>query len=122
LKEQVVGVIGIARGTDSDVGFSDEDVSILRRFADLAVIALKNARLYEKAQKEIEFRRNTEVELRDANQLLQLQVERVELLQQQLKELAVRDSLTNLFNRRYLQEMLEVEFARSRRSKHPWQS
>jgi diguanylate cyclase (GGDEF)-like protein len=30
--------------------------------------------------------------------------------------MAVRDSLTNLFNRRYLQEMLEVEFARSRRS------
>ena len=47
---------------------------------------------------------------------MQLQIERVELLQLQLQELAVRDSMTNLFNRRYLHEMLEVEFARSTRS------
>jgi len=116
LKEQVVGVIGVAREAESDVIFSEGDVSILKRFADLAVVALQNARLFEKAQKEIDFRRKTEVELRDANQLLQLQIERVELLQEQLKELAVRDSLTELFNRRYLQEMLEVEFARSKRA------
>lgn len=116
LNEQVVGVIGVASDGDSDTVFSDYDVSVLRRFADLAVVALQNARLFEKAQAEINFRRKTEIELRNANQLLQLQVERVELLQQQLQELAVRDSLTNLFNRRYLHEMLEVEFARSKRS------
>ena len=116
LNEQVVGVIGIARGPENDAEFSEEDVWILKRFGDLAVVALQNARLFEEAQKELEFRRNTEVKLRDANQLLQLQIERVELLQEQLKELAVRDSLTNLFNRRYLQEMLIVEFARSKRS------
>ncbi|MBN1452547.1 MAG: diguanylate cyclase [Anaerolineales bacterium] len=116
LKEKVVGVFGVAHGFDNDIVFSEEAVSVLDRFGDLAAVALQNARLYEEAQKEIEFRRKTEVELRDANQLLQLQIERIELLQEQLKELAVRDSLTNLFNRRYLQEMLEVEFARSRRS------
>lgn len=116
LKERVVGVIGVARSAKSKTGFTDEDVSILKRFADLAAVALQNARLYEEAQKEIEFRRKTEIELRDANQLLQLQIERVELLQAQLQELAVRDSLTNLYNRRYLQEMLYVEFARSRRA------
>ncbi len=116
LQERVVGVIGVARGAESKTEFIEEDVSILKRFADLAAVALQNARLYEKAQQEIEYRRKTEVELRNANQLLQLQIERVELLQAQLRELAVRDSLTNLFNRRYLQEMLEVEFARSRRS------
>ena len=116
LKERVVGIIGVARGAENKAEFSEGDVAILKRFADLAAVALQNARLYEKAQQEIEFRRKTEIELRDANQLLQLQIERVELLQAQLRELAVRDSLTNLFNRRYLQEMLEVEFARSRRS------
>jgi diguanylate cyclase (GGDEF)-like protein len=116
LNEDVVGVIGVASGGDSDTVFSDYDVSVLKRFADLAVVALQNARLFEKAQAEIDFRRKTEIELRNANQLLQLQVERVELLQRQLQELAVRDSLTNLFNRRYLHEMLEVEFARSKRS------
>jgi len=116
LNEQVVGVIGVARDYGSENSFTKEDVSVLMRFADLAVLALQNARLFEQAQAEIEFRRKTEIELRNANQLLQLQIERVELLQEQLQELAVRDTLTNLFNRRYLHEMLEVEFARSTRA------
>ena len=116
INEKIVGVFAVAHDPDKDIVFSQEDASILNRFADLAAVALQNARLYEKAQKELEFRRKTEIELRDANQLLQLQIERVELLQVQLRELAVRDSLTNLFNRRYLQEMLEVEFARTKRS------
>jgi diguanylate cyclase (GGDEF)-like protein len=117
LNEQVVGVIEIARGVESDVSFSEEDITVLKRFSALAVLALQNARLFQKAQAEIEFRRKTEIELRNANQVLQLQLERIELLQGQLQEQAVRDSLTNLFNRRYLQEMLGVEFARATRSK-----
>ena len=116
LNEQVVGVIGIARGVESEASFSEEDITVLKRFATLAVLALRNARLFEKAQAEIKFRRKTEMELRNANQVLQFQIERVELLQGQLQELAVRDSLTNLFNRRYLEETLEVELARARRS------
>jgi diguanylate cyclase (GGDEF)-like protein len=115
-KGQVIGVIGIARGIESDLSFSEEDIALLRRFADLAVLALQNARLFEQAQIEIAFRRKTECELRNSNQVLQFQIERIELLQGQLQEQAVRDSLTNLFNRRYLQEMLAVEFARAKRS------
>jgi diguanylate cyclase (GGDEF)-like protein len=116
LKGQVVGVIGVARGVDSSAIFSEDDISVLRRFADLAVVALQNARLFEKAQGEIEFRRKTEIELRNANQLLQLQIERIEILQEQLQELAVRDPLTELYNRRYLQEALESEFSHPDRS------
>jgi diguanylate cyclase (GGDEF)-like protein len=82
-------------------------------------VALQNARLFEKAQKEIDFRRKTEIELRNANQLLQLQIERIEMLQEQLQELAVRDPLTELYNRRYLQESLEIEFAHPERSSLP---
>lgn len=107
---QVAGVIGVAQGAESELDFSEDDVSVLRRFADLAVVALQNARLFEKAQNEIEYRRKTEIELRNANQILQLQIERVEMLQEQLQELAVRDPLTELYNRRYLQEALELEF------------
>jgi diguanylate cyclase (GGDEF)-like protein len=116
LKDRVVGVIGVARGVENEATFSEDDVSTLRRFADLAVVALQNARLFEKAQDEIEFRRRTEIELRNANQVLQLQIERVEMLQEQLQELAVRDPLTELYNRRYLQEALELEFAHPERS------
>jgi diguanylate cyclase (GGDEF)-like protein/PAS domain S-box-containing protein len=116
LNEKVVGVFGVAHGFNSKIDFSNEDVLILSRFADLAAVALQNARLFIKAQAEIKFRRKTEIELRNANQLLQFQIERIELLQEQLRDLAIRDSLTNLFNRRYLHEMLEVEFARSTRA------
>lgn len=117
LNEQVVGVIGIARGLESENSFSEEDIAVLRRFADLAVLAFQNARLFKQAQAEIQFRRKTEIELRNANQVLQFQIERVELLQKELQEQAVRDALTNLFNRRYLEETLGVEFARAERSR-----
>ncbi len=116
LEGQVVGVLVVARGVESDISFSEEDISVLKRFAALAVLALQNARLFEQAQSEIQFRRKTEIELRNANQILQLQIERIELLQEQLQKQAVRDSLTDLFNRRYLQESLKVEFARASRS------
>lgn len=116
LKNQVVGVIGVARGADKDASFTEDDVSVLQRFASLAAVALENARLFREAQKEIEFRRETEVELRNANQILQLQIERVEHLQKQLQELAVRDPLTALYNRRYLQDILDQEFFSSEHS------
>jgi diguanylate cyclase (GGDEF)-like protein len=116
LSGKAVGVLGIAHSFVRDDIFTDDDVAILSRFADLAVVAIQNARLYGKAQKEIEVRKGIEIELRDANQRLQFQVEHVELLREQLKELAVRDTLTDLFNRRYLQEMLEVESARTMRA------
>jgi diguanylate cyclase (GGDEF)-like protein len=118
LDDQVVGVIGVAHEADNDAVFTEDDVSVLQRFADLAVIALKNARAYEKAQNEIEFRRETEIELRNTNQVLQLQIERIELLQDELQELAIRDPLTKLYNRRYLAEMLEIELSHPERSKN----
>jgi diguanylate cyclase (GGDEF)-like protein/PAS domain S-box-containing protein len=119
LNDKFVGVFGVAHGHEKDIVFTDEDVKILNRFADLAVVALQNARLFEKAQDEIQFRRNTEIKLRNANQLLQFQIERVEMLQERLQELAVRDPLTELYNRRYLQEALELEFAHPDRSSMP---
>ncbi len=40
-------------------------------------------------------------------------------LHEKLRDLAIRDPLTSLFNRRYLEEALELELARSRRSGSP---
>ncbi|MGD8403251.1 MAG: diguanylate cyclase [Anaerolineales bacterium] len=119
LKDKVVGVLGVAHSPEKGKVFTNEDVTVLNQFTDMAVVALQNARLFEKAQKEIDFRRKTEIELRNANQLLQLQIERIEMLQEQLQELAVRDPLTELYNRRYLQESLEIEFAHPERSSLP---
>jgi len=108
LDDQIVGVIGVARGAENWDTFSKDDVSLLNRFADLAVVAMQNAQLFKKAQQELDMRRDTENELRNANQILQLQIEHVELLQQQLKEWAVRDPLTELYNRRHFNEALEL--------------
>jgi signal transduction histidine kinase/PAS domain-containing protein len=47
---QVIGVIGIARGREAEQPFSDEEVELLNRFAQLASIALDNARLFAETQ------------------------------------------------------------------------
>jgi diguanylate cyclase (GGDEF)-like protein/PAS domain S-box-containing protein len=55
----------------------------------------------------------------DANERLQTQLEEINELQTELREQALRDSLTGLHNRRYLQETLEREFTRASREGYP---
>jgi signal transduction histidine kinase/DNA-binding response OmpR family regulator/HPt (histidine-containing phosphotransfer) domain-containing protein len=47
---QVVGAIGMAHGAESNLTFGDAEVQLLSRFAELASLALENARLYSEAQ------------------------------------------------------------------------
>jgi signal transduction histidine kinase/CheY-like chemotaxis protein/HPt (histidine-containing phosphotransfer) domain-containing protein len=47
---QVVGTIGMASDVTSDRNFSDQEVELLNRFAELASLALDNARLFLQAQ------------------------------------------------------------------------
>jgi PAS domain S-box-containing protein len=47
---QVVGAIGLAYGADSERVFGTEEIELLSRFAQLASVALDNARLYSAAQ------------------------------------------------------------------------
>jgi len=56
---------------------------------------------------DISERKELEHSLQGANEALRQRVREVEELQQGLKEQAVRDALTGLFNRRYLDETLE---------------
>ena len=67
--------------------------------------------------RDISERKQNEVELQDANQKLRNQLVEIEMLQSQLREQATRDSLTGLFNRRYLEETLTREFQRAEREK-----
>ncbi len=48
--EQVVGTIGMASGAASERTFSGTELELLGRFAELASLALDNARLFEAAQ------------------------------------------------------------------------
>lgn len=64
---------------------------------------------------DISERRAATLALREQNDAMQAQLEEIERLRVALQELAIRDGLTGMFNRRYLDEMLEREIARARR-------
>lgn len=68
--DKVVGVIGLAY-LEPQQTFSDSMIEMLNRFAQLASIALDNARLYQQAQQELAERRRTEEALLEANQFAQ---------------------------------------------------
>ncbi len=60
-----------------------------------------------------------ETELLTANDTLKLNLREIDELQEQLREQANRDPLTDLYNRRYLDSTLERELARCKRNGQP---
>jgi diguanylate cyclase (GGDEF)-like protein/PAS domain S-box-containing protein len=64
-------------------------------------------------------RKEVEKDLRRFNDRLQTQLIEIGRLQSQLREQAIRDALTNVFNRRYLEETLDRELSRAEREKYP---
>ena len=68
---------------------------------------------------DISERKRMETDLQETNAILQHQLLEIHRLQEELREQAVRDGLTNLFNRRYLDETLERELARAKREGYP---
>ncbi len=65
--------------------------------------------------RDITARKQAEAEAQRASELLRTQLLEINALQADLREQAVRDPLTGLFNRRYLAEMLDRELARAAR-------
>lgn len=60
-----------------------------------------------------------EIELRATHETLQTQFNEISMLKDALQKQAIHDPLTNLYNRRYLNEMLEHEVARATRENYP---
>ncbi|MFA6309916.1 MAG: diguanylate cyclase [Sterolibacterium sp.] len=71
---------------------------------------LRREELERKAAQDILVAKNIE---------LQEQIAEIQQLHRQLQEQAMRDSLTGLYNRRYLDETLERELARAKREAYP---
>jgi len=65
--------------------------------------------------RDISERKLAEQKLRQINEELQVQLEEIQELQSQLHEQAMRDVLTGLFNRRYMQEILDQTLAHATR-------
>lgn len=64
--------------------------------------------------RDITDRKSAETNLQQANENLQERLMEIEALQERLHDQAMRDQLTGLFNRHYLQETLDREIARAR--------
>jgi diguanylate cyclase (GGDEF)-like protein/PAS domain S-box-containing protein len=111
--ERVVGVISMQ--SLRAAAYTPEQIRLLETIATQVAGVIENVRLYNKAQAELTQRKRVERSLRQANKRLQTQLAEIEALQAQLREQAIRDSLTGLYNRRYLEETLEAEYQKAKR-------
>jgi diguanylate cyclase (GGDEF)-like protein len=95
----------------------DKALKKAQQSADAQVQANLDLRLLEVAlEKRIEDRT---AELDFSTKQLMEQFERINSLQAKLRDEAIRDPLTGLFNRRHLDEFLPIELARSKRAAAP---
>jgi diguanylate cyclase (GGDEF)-like protein len=112
-KAGIRGVI-YAYSSNSLQGFRKEDLLFITSISSPAAVAIENALLHDKSKQ-------SEKELTRARDELEAKVrERTSELAEanaKLRELSIRDDLTGLFNRRYLDRELEAEFIRAIRYK-----
>jgi diguanylate cyclase (GGDEF)-like protein len=89
--------------------FHEENLLPLVLFSHQVVVTIENARFYESLEARIAERTHA---LEDANRQLTRQA-------MELRELGIRDSLTNLHNRRYFTDQLPVLFAAAQHDQQP---
>jgi diguanylate cyclase (GGDEF)-like protein len=114
----MAGVLEVAN-TDHSRSFSKAEIGILERFALLASLVLDNTQLFSGLQSELSERAQAEMQLRQANAQLETQMKQIKGLQMILREQAIRDPLTGLYNRRYLAETQDRELSRAAREGYP---
>jgi diguanylate cyclase (GGDEF)-like protein/PAS domain S-box-containing protein len=74
---------------------------------------------YIAVKEDITQRKQAEQALQKANQQLERNLQEIQKLQDSLREQAIRDPLTGLYNRRFLEEAIEREFHRAARLAQP---
>jgi diguanylate cyclase (GGDEF)-like protein/PAS domain S-box-containing protein len=118
VRDNCIGVLGMGRSQAGYV-FNETQIKNGVLFAQLVALVLDNAQLFSAAEYEISERKQAEDALQKANEQLRADMEKIEQLKEELREQAIRDSLTGLFNRRYLNETLAREIIRAERENIP---
>ena len=92
------------------------------RYYDIKLTPLRNSQSlsgFLVLFRDISVSRHADDELRQTNRELKSRLREIESLHKKLRSQATRDPLTNLYNRRYLEEILEKEIARAARKGTP---
>jgi diguanylate cyclase (GGDEF)-like protein len=95
---RVVSILGIGNKSSD---YNERDVEVVSYLADVVWEIVK--------------RKQAEENLQQAHEHLSLQLAEIEQLKDELQEQAIRDPLTGLFNRRYLDETITREIKRAER-------
>jgi len=92
------------------------------RYFDLQIFPLfkRSGKLSGKTivLRDITRRKNSETALQTAYHQLEERLEQIQKLQDELRDQSIRDALTGLFNRRYIDEIFAGEVARAERENH----
>jgi len=107
------------RYSDRELNFELQGRIDPSRHFDLKATPLRNKRTisgYLILFRDISDRWESEQALRLTNQELKTHIKEIERLQRKLREQAIRDPMTGLYNRRFLKETLEKEIARAQRA------
>jgi diguanylate cyclase (GGDEF)-like protein/PAS domain S-box-containing protein len=118
VRDKCIGVLAMGRSQAGYV-FNETEIKNGMLFAQLVALVLDSAQLFSAAEYEISERKLAEDALQKANEQLRADMEKIEQLKEELREQAIRDPLTSLFNRRYLNETLAREIARAERENGP---
>ena len=112
---QVMGTSGSVREFEAQLMRKDRQVIWVKINARSIRDDNGEVLYYEGFMEDITRRKQIEEDLQKTNALLQTQLDQIQALHETLRYEAIRDSLTGLFNRRYLFETLDRELARARR-------
>ncbi|MDH4162146.1 MAG: diguanylate cyclase [Nitrospirota bacterium] len=113
LRNMQGAIIGAVQVLNKREGtFTADDEALLAALASQAAIALENADLYTKLR-DLNQRLEEKVEERTAD--LVAANERLSVLNQELEQISITDSLTHAFNRRFFMERIRQEVKRANR-------
>lgn len=132
---RVLGAISVQSFTAGE--FDEDDLSLLMTLADQVAVAIANAQLFqelEQHKEQLEARveeRTREIEaqkesllklsesLREASEQKELLLRELQLKTSELDRQTKEDSLTGVYNRRFMDRRLSEEFRRAERFGHP---